>query len=115
MDQTPEIWPPPPTNQVSSVPKPSETRWFGILSLCLSVAGAICLVVGSSAPSTNGLSGKAFEQAFQANEEVMFWPVFGFLLALAGLSIGLVCWRTWFGKTAAVIALLSVAWFFRHE
>ena len=115
MNQNTENWPPSSSNQPSSVSQQSETFWASFLPLLLSIAGAICLIIGSSAPSTRGLSGQAFTDAFEANEEVMFFPIFGFPLALAGLSIGLMYRRLWSGKIAVTLSLLSITWFFLRQ
>jgi len=107
----PRNGPPPSGSTVPSASEQRDNRWAGVITLCLSVLGAFCLLIGSSAPSTRGLSGQAFEEAFEANEDVMFYPVLGFILVILGLNMGLIYRRMWAGKIAVATTFLSFAWF----
>lgn len=115
MNRSPQNWPPSPFTRPCSFPRQPETVWPSFLPLFCAVPGAILLTLGSTAPSTKGLSGKAFTDAFEAREDVMFCPVFGFPLALAGLCLGYVYRQTVCGKVAMVLSLLSAAWFFLRQ
>ena len=99
-------------NQVICLPNPAEGRWKRIVPLVCSLLGALCFIVTGSTPRTHGLSGQAFMDAFEANEDVMFLPVAGFPLAVFGFAVGLTYYRrTGSGKIAALVAMLSIAWF----
>ena len=99
-------------NQVVCLFNTAEDRWKSSVPLACALLGALCFIVAGSTPRTHGLSGEAFMDAFEANEDVMFLPIAGFPLAVFGLAVGLTYYRrTWNGKIAATVALLSVVWF----
>ena len=105
-------WPPPPTPQAPPPDLP-RLRWHsGLVPLGLSLAGLICVLITTSAPSTRGLSGKAFIDAFEAQEELMGWQIAAYPLLLGGFLTGLVLSRrTWAGRTAVAVALGGAAWY----
>lgn len=73
------------------------------------------MVIGNSGPSTRGLSGLAFMEAFEADERLMGWLIIGMPLALLGFLTGLFYWRSWNGKIAMALTLLSGVWLFLHQ
>ena len=115
MPHSPEIWPPPPTQQPHELQQRIATlpiSWRGWLPLILSVLGWICAYVSSSGPSTQGLSGAAFIKAFEADEALMGWSIVALLLWMLGGIVGLISWRSRSGKAAVLIALGGFGVFF---
>lgn len=102
-------------NTIQIIPAPPR-RFVQLVPVACSLIGAVCLFIGSSAPSTRGLSGHAFSDAFEVNEDVMFWPVPGFVFAVLGLVLGSTLYRrTWGGWIAVGIAVFAATGFFLRQ
>ena len=109
-DDPGQVWPPAPANQVRPVSTPPPRRLAGLISVCLSGLGLFCVILGCSGPSQEGLSGKAFTDAFEADEEVMLLLIAGGPLAVLGLLVGLSQAHTRSGKVGMALALLAGVW-----
>lgn len=84
--------------------------------LLLSVAGLVCLAVSVTSPDPTELTGRAFGDAFEADEDLMLWGLLGLPLTALGFLFALLFYRgTHSGKAAIAVALAAAVWVYLHS